>query len=222
MSLRGKLTEEAKALKLFDEVSEIEKELGRTEILREQLLRKKEMVLQNELEGNVYDGITDDMEKAIKDVIEKIDHYHNRNEFLKETINNATDFWLHPKNMMSLGFRMWPHFSNDMKDEIKFLYPDAYYMMENGSIPRNKLATICNNLKHVKDALSKKEFSVIPKNIAVGDAWSLMHQSYNRFFPLKILVTTLASMINAKKNKGLMNIDGLIMKSFQKPHMILL
>ena len=205
MSLRGKLTEEAPTERQFAEINELENELERTEILREQLIRKKELALRKVKdldEGNVYDGITDDMKNNIKSVIEKIDHYNNRNEFLKETINNATDFWLHPKNIMLLGFRMWPHFTNDMKDEIKFLYPEAYYMMENGSMPRNKLATMCNNLKHVKDGLSKKEFSGIPKNIVEGDAWSLMHQSYNRFFPLKILVTALASMINTKKEQG--------------------
>ena len=205
MSLRGKLTEEAPTERQFAEINELENELERTEILREQLIRKKELALRKVKdldEGNVYDGITDDMKNNIKSVIEKIDHYNNRNEFLKETINNATDFWLHPKNMMSLGVRMWPHFTNDMKDEIKFLYPEAYYMMENGSMPRNKLATMCNNLKHVKDGLSKKEFSGIPKNIVEGDAWSLMHQSYNRFFPLKILVTALASIINTKKEQG--------------------
>ena len=43
MSLRGKLTEEAPTERQFDEVSELDKELERTEILREQLIRKKEL-----------------------------------------------------------------------------------------------------------------------------------------------------------------------------------
>ena len=45
MSLRGKLTEEAPTERQFDEVSELDKELERTEILREQLIRKKELAL---------------------------------------------------------------------------------------------------------------------------------------------------------------------------------
>ena len=188
----------------FEEVSELDKELERTEILREQLLRKKELALRKEkhLEEEDDFGITPEMENAIDAVIKKIDHYHNRKEFLKETIENVTDFWLYPKTMMELGLRMWPHFTDDMKDEIKFHYPDAHYGLEYGSIPRNKLATMCNNLKLVKDGLIKKEFSVVPKNIVEGDASSIMHQSYNRFFPLKILVTSLASMINIKKAQG--------------------
>jgi hypothetical protein len=204
MSLRGKLTEEAPTERQFDEVSELDKELERTEILREQLIRKKELALRKEKhldQDNIY-TVEPDMKDQIDLVIKEIDHYNDMDEFIKETINNATDFWLHPENMMSLGGRMWTHFTNDMKNKIKFLYPAAYYLMENGSIPRNKLATMCKNLKDVKDGLSKKEFSAIPKNIVEGDAYSLMHQSYNRFFPLKILVTTLASMINAKKEQG--------------------
>ena len=89
MSLRGKLTEEAPTERQFDEVSELDKELERTEILRAQLLTKKYLAMQKEkhlVEGNVYDGITDDMEGKIQAVIKKIDYYHDRNEFLKETI----------------------------------------------------------------------------------------------------------------------------------------
>ena len=65
MPLRGKF-EEAPTERQLDEINELEKELERTETLRWHLLRKKEMVLQNELEGNVYDGITDDMKKPLK------------------------------------------------------------------------------------------------------------------------------------------------------------
>ncbi len=204
MSLRGKLTEEAAAVRLFDEVNELDKELERTEIRKEQLLRKKELALRKEkhLDEDDFYEIKPVMANDIKAVIDKIDHYQNRKQFLDESINNMTEFFIHPENMMSLAGRMWPHFTNEMKDQIKFLYPDAHYGLEYGSIPRNKLATMCNNLKDVKDGLSKKEFSVIPKKIVEGDAWSLMNQSYNRFFPLKILVTALASMINTKKEQG--------------------
>ena len=36
-----------------------------------------------------------------------------------------------------------------------------------------------------------------------GDAYSLMHQSYNRFFPLKILVTTLGLMIAKRQHDNI-------------------
>jgi hypothetical protein len=45
MSLRGKLTEEAPTERQFAEINELENELERTEILREQLIRKKELAL---------------------------------------------------------------------------------------------------------------------------------------------------------------------------------
>jgi len=199
MSLREKWREEEDEGSVdFDRMDAVDKEL--LEMLKERINRRAQEKKHSD-QDSIY-MVKDDMKKDIQAVIEKIEHYHNREEFLKETINNATDFWLHPKNMMSLGFRMWPNFSNDMKDEIKHFSSEMWYTLEYGPKPRNKLATMCNNLKHIKDGLSKKEFSAIPKNIVEGDAYSLMHQSYNRFFPLKILVTVLASMINAKKEQG--------------------
>ena len=59
--------------------------------------------------------------------------------------------------------------------------------------------------KEIVDAqrtLSKEKFSV-PENIVIGDAYSLMHQSYNRFFPLKILVTALGLMIVKRQHDNI-------------------
>ena len=182
----------------FDRLDPVDKEFF---IMFSERLKQRSQKRIHSDQDSIY-TVKPNMKNQIDEVIKNIDHYNDMDAFIEETINNATDFWLHPENMMSLGGRMWPHFTNDMKSKIKFHYPEAYYLLENGRIPRNKLATMCNNLKDVKDGLSKKEFSVIPKNIVEGDAWALMHQSYNRFFPLKILVTALASMINTKKEQG--------------------
>ena len=72
--------------------------------------------------------------------------------------------------------------------------------MEEATKKRTEIPEMKKHISGVKASLSKEEFSV-PKNIILGDAYSLIHQSYNRFFPLKILVTTLALMIKENKTR---------------------
>ena len=66
---------------------------------------------------------------------------------------------------------------------------------------RNKIKNMVEQLPDAKISLSKGEKFSTPENIVSGDAYSLMHQSYNRFFPLKILVTTLGLMIEENKKR---------------------
>jgi len=84
--------------------------------------------------------------------------------------------------------------------------------MEEATKKRNEIAEMIQHISSAKAGLSKEEFSV-PKNIVLGDAYSLMHQSYNRFFPLKILVTTLALMIKENKTRWI-NYDEFSKKAF--------
>ena len=95
---------------------------------------------------------------------------------------------------------MWPDFTPEMKGEIKKNAPEFYYQMEQATKKRNEIPEMIQRISDAKAKLSKEEFSV-PKNIVLGDAYSLIHQSYNRFFPLKILVTTLALMIKENKTR---------------------
>ena len=66
---------------------------------------------------------------------------------------------------------------------------------------RTKIKNMIEQLPDVRTSLSIGEKFSIPENIVSGDAYSLMHQSYNRFFPLKILVTTLGLMIGKNKEQ---------------------
>ena len=136
----------------------------------------------------------------IKQIVKEIDRYDDWNHFVEESLENAVSFWLEPTKMMSLGYNMWPDFTPKMKDEIKKNAPEFYYSMEQATKKYNEIAEMIKHISGAKAALSKEKFSV-PKNIVLGDAYSLMHQSYNRFFPLKILVTTLALMIKENKTR---------------------
>ena len=106
-----------------------------------------------------------------------------------------TEFWNHPENMMHLGSKLWPSFTDEMKQQIKKNAPVFYYTMEPGYL---KIDSMKNQIPDAKAALSVEKFSTSENIIGLNPS-KLMHQSYNRFFPLKILVTTLGLMI--KKNK---------------------
>ena len=77
-------------------------------------------------------------------------------------------------------------------------------MDENFGI-HNKVATTVSEIHQARTRLSKFKFQK-PENILYGyydpenDTYqtNVIHETYNRFFPLKLLVTTLASMIHKK------------------------
>ena len=137
----------------------------------------------------------------IQSIVDEIDRYDSMDEFIDESIDNTIDFWLHPETMDEMAKRMWPSFTRKMKDEIKKNAPFFYNTMEQNTQVHNKIAIMVKQIRDDKrPTLSKEKFSV-PEKIVLGGAYSLMHQSYNRFFPLKILVTSLRLMIEKNNTR---------------------
>jgi len=180
---------------MTQDTDSIEKAL---EPVRQLLLQKSQASTQEQDKKYQYKIDEDVINEIQKNIVDKVDRFDTWEDFVKEAIKNTVDFWTKPKRMMEMGGELWPDFTSEMKDQIKKNVPEFYYQMEQGTKKRNEIAEMIQNISSTKASLSKEEFSV-PKNIVLGDAYSLMHQSYNRFFPLKILVTTLALMI--KENK---------------------
>ena len=141
--------------------------------------------------------ITPTVKREIEGVLAKTSRYKNLNDFVDEAVKNMTEFWNHPENMMYLGSKLWPDFTDEMKQQIKKNAPVFYYSMEAGG-QLMQVVNMKNQIPAAKAALSVEKFSA-SENLVGLNASRLMHQSYNRFFPLKILVTTLGLMI--KKNK---------------------
>ena len=137
----------------------------------------------------------------IQSIVDEIDRYDSMDEFIDESIDNTIDFWLHPETMDEMAKRMWPSFTRKMKDEIKKNAPFFYNTMEQNTQVHNKIAIMVKQIRDDKrPTLSKEEFSV-PEKIVLTSAYSLIHQSYNRFFPLKILVTSLRLMIEKNNTR---------------------
>ena len=141
--------------------------------------------------------ITPAMGREIQGVLEKTSRYDDLDDFVDEAIKNMTEFWNHPENMMSLGHKLWRDFTDEMKQQIKKNAPVFYYSMQTPILTKMMLEYY-QQVPDAKAVLSVEKFST-SENLVGLDASKLMHQSYNRFFPLKILVTTLGLMI--KKNK---------------------
>ena len=167
--------------------------------VRQILIQKSETSMQ-EKDGGYQYTIPEGLMLEIEDIVNKVDKFKTWEDFVKEAIKNTVDFWSKPEKMMTMGLDLWPDFTPEMKGEIKKNAPEFYYQMEQATKKYNEIAEMIKHISGAKVALSKEKFSV-PKNIVLGDAYSLMHQSYNRFFPLKILVTTLALMIKENKTR---------------------
>ena len=174
------------------------------EPVRQLLLQKSQASTQEQDKEKKYAEIDGNVIKEINKIVEKVDKFKTWEDFVEEAVKNTVVFWSEPEKMMAIGLNMWPDFTSEMKGEIKKNAPEFYYQMEEATKKRNEIPEMIQRISDAKTSLSKEEFSV-PKNIVLGDAGSLMHQSYNRFFPLKILVTTLALMI--KENKGTKWVD---------------
>ena len=143
--------------------------------------------------------ITPTVKREIEGVLAKTSRYKNLNDFVDEAVKNMTEFWNHPENMMYLGSKLWPDFTDEMKQQIKKNAPVFYYSMEAGG-QLMQVVNMKNQIPAAKAALSVEKFSA-SENLVGLNASRLMHQSYNRFFPLKILVTTLGLMIEKNKTE---------------------
>ena len=170
------------------------------EPVRQLLLQKSQASTQEQDKEKKYAEIDGDVIKEINKIVEKVDKFKTWEDFVEEAVKNTVVFWSEPEKMMGIAMNMWPDFTSEMKGEIKKNAPEFYYQMEEAGKKRNEIPEMIQRISDAKASLSKEEFSV-PKNIVLGDAYSLMHQSYNRFFPLKILVTTLALMIKENKTR---------------------
>ena len=175
------------------------------ELFQEAIVAAEEEERKVNQKGEEKDGgyqyiIPEGLMLEIEDVVNKVDRFKTWEDFVKEAITNTVDFWTKPKRMMTMGLELWPDFTPEMKGEIKKNAPEFYYQMEQATKKSNEIPEMIQHISDAKAKLSKDEFSV-PKNIVLGDAYSLIHQSYNRFFPLKILVTTLALMIKENKTR---------------------
>jgi len=176
-------------------------EIGHLEVLH-----KRE--LENEQYGKPNYTVEKDVLEDIEEIITtKTRRYPNWNKFVDESLKNMITFWQRPQEMVSISGKLWKDMTDEMKQEIKKNAPDFYYQMDENFGLHNKVATTVSGIHQARKILSNIKFQ-IPENILYGYYNSekktyhtdVIHETYNRFFPLKLLVTTLASMIHKSIN----------------------
>jgi Arc/MetJ-type ribon-helix-helix transcriptional regulator len=146
--------------------------------------------------------------KKIDKVIEKIDRYGSRDEFLRESIDLITMWWLTPKEMFVKVQEMWADYTPEMKRETKENSPEFYEKMENptGQVTKklSYLEEFAKEVQRNRDILEKEE-SPICKECIPSNNPPLMNKLHTRFFPAKIVICILAEAvtenINVNNNK---------------------
>ena len=129
--------------------------------------------------------------KKIDKVIEKIDRYGSRDEFLRESIDLITMWWLTPKEMFVKVQEMWADYTPEMKRETKENSPEFYERMENptGQVSKklSYLEEFAKEVQRNRDILEKEE-SPICKECIPSNNPPLMNKLHTRFFPAKIVI----------------------------------
>ena len=167
-------------------------------------IESREHKLKEELHKQEYTNykINPSTMEKIQGIVNDVKRYVTWEQFVDESLKNTITMWREPQNMTAIGGELWNDLTQAMKNEIKDKAPEFYYTMDQQFGIHNKVATMKKEIKVVKAKLSKHKFPV-PKNTVLGfyseksgAMYPYIHETYNRFFPLKILVTALASMIH--------------------------
>ena len=145
----------------------------------------------------------------IREIVDKVERYDTVDKFVDDSLKNMTIFWLEPEKADEVAGDLW----NDLTPEMKKVWwaraPDYCMTLDQRHGIHTKVATMANEIRTVKAVLSKHTFPE-PENTVLGyydkksgsDVYPYIHETYNRFFPLKILVTSLASLIHGNLRSG--------------------
>ena len=152
--------------------------------------------------------IEDETIKKIKEIVGKVERYKGVQQFVNESLENITTMWLEPRKMEEISAKMWKDITPEMLTVFREQVPDYVNMMDLKYGDHTKVATMKDEIEVVKDRLSKCKFTE-PKNAVLGYShprsgykamYPIIPERFNRFFPLKILITSLASMIHDNLN----------------------
>ena len=195
-----------------DEFEETENNLSRqiyelqTKLEQVQLEKEQRMRVEPHQKEPIF-TIEDKTIKKIQKIVTDVKRYKTVQQFVNESLDNITTMWLEPRKMEEIGAGIWNDLTPEMLEEFKKQVPDYVNRMDLMYGDHTKVATMKDEIEVVKDRLSKCKFTE-PKN-AVGYSnplsgykamYPMIPERFNRFFPLKILVTSLASMIHDNLN----------------------
>jgi hypothetical protein len=145
--------------------------------------------------------------RKIDKIVEKIDRYGSREEFLRESIDLMITWWTNPSKIMEISVELWADYTQDMKRQIQEMNPEFYNRMENptGQVSNNKsyLEAFSETVEKNRKFLKSKKAPACKECISSSNP-PLMNKLHTRFFPSKIVTCLLAKSIveNMEKNNS--------------------
>ena len=155
--------------------------------------------------------------RKIDKIVEKIDRYGSREEFLRESIDLMITWWTDPQRVFEISAELWADYTPEMKRQIKEMSPQFYNQMENPSGENNKdksqLEIFAERVEKNRNFLGSKEVPICKECIPSSDI-PLMNKLHTRFFPSKIVTCLLAKAVveNIEEN----NSEWIDYESFRK------
>jgi len=155
--------------------------------------------------------------RKIDKIVDKIDRYGSREEFLRESIDLMITWWTDPERVFEISAELWADYTPEMKRQIKEMSPQFYNQMESPSGENNKdksqLEIFAERVEKNRNFLRSKKIPICNECIPSGNI-PLMNKLHTRFFPSKIVTCLLAKAVveNIEEN----NSEWIDYESFRK------
>ncbi len=160
--------------------------------------------------------------REIDKIVEAIDRYGSREEFLRESIDLMITWWTNPSKVMEISAELWADYTPDMKGQIKVMSPVFYNQMETStgqvSDSKSHLETFCETIQKKKKFFKSKKAPICKECISSSNP-PLMNKLHTRFFPSKIVTCILAKAIvenNENNNSEWVDYESFRKNSFEE------
>ncbi len=154
--------------------------------------------------------------RAIDKIVQEIDRYGSREEFLRESIDMMITWWRNPLDMTKKSAELWSDYTPEMKRQIEKMAPEFYKQMESPTGADNNkshLEIFAEKVQKSRNFLKSRKAPISKECISSSNP-PLMNKLHTRFFPSKIVTCLLAKAVveNIEKN----NDEWIDYESFRK------
>ncbi len=142
--------------------------------------------------------------REIDKIVQEIDRYGSREEFLRESIDMMITWWRNPLDMTKKSAELWSDYTPEMKRQIEKMAPEFYKQMESPTGADNNkshLEIFAEKVQKSRNFLKSRKVPISKECISSNNP-PLMNKLHTRFFPSKIVTCLLAKAVveNIEKN----------------------
>ena len=138
--------------------------------------------------------------REIDKIVQEIDRYGSREEFLRESIDMMITWWRNPLDMTKKSAELWSDYTPEMKRQIEKMAPEFYKQMESpAGADNNKshLEIFAEKVQKSRNFLKSRKVPISKECISSSNP-PLMNKLHTRFFPSKIVTCLLAKAVVEK------------------------